>query len=215
MYLAPSKASLAERARPPFAAGRQLSAIDQALLGPWLKEAPACPSRARLAQLAQRQGLVPVSVRHLHRLRVQWRRNRPQGRPHHAARCPPVASGTEVVRLTPRLSFVGVPLCAHGHAHQGLLDTVVAQLPPAVAADKRAHPSDDFALLHHREQTLRRRLQAVWLAPLLGLDRLPAFATHAHPLPTRLGQGYHSATLRQLLGQLERVDAAAALRLAR
>lgn len=65
--------------------------------------------------------------------------------------------------------------------------------------------------MQHREQTLRRRFQALFLAPLFGIDRLTAFDTHEHPLPTLLGQGYHSATLSQFLGQLERVKAAEAL----
>src|SRR6516165_3570981 len=211
MYLAPSKESLAERSRPAFDAGRKLSEIDKALLGQLLHEAPECPSRELLAKVAQRQGLVPVSVRHLNRLRVQWTLNRPKGRPRHAAGCLPVASGTEVVRIIPRLSFVGVHLFAHWLNHQGRLDTVVEQLMQAVEAHKRGHPSDDFALLQHREQTLRRRFQALLLAPLFGIDRLTAFDTHEHRLPTLLGQGYHSATLSQFLGQLERVRAAAAL----
>ena len=211
MYLAPSKESLAERSRPSFDAGRKLSEIDKARLWQLLHEAPECPSRELLAKVAQRQGLVPVSVRHLNRLRVQWMLNRPKGRPRHAASCPPVASGAEVVRITPRLSFVGVHLFAHWLDSQGLLDTVLEQLTQAVEAYKRVHPSDDFALLQHREQTLRRRFQALFLAPLFGIDRLTAFDTHEHPLPTLLGQGYHSSTLSQFLGQLERVGAAEAL----
>ena len=211
MYLAPSQESLVELSRPSFDAGRKLSEIDTALLWQLLNEAPECPSRELLAKVAQRQRLMPVSVRHLNRLRVQWMLNRPKGRPRHAASCPPVASGTEVVRVTPRLSFVGVHLFAHWLDYQGLLDTVVEQLTQAVAAYKRAHPSDDFALLQHREQTLRRRFQALLLAPLFGIDRLTAFDTHEHPLPTLLGRGYHSSTLSQFLGQLERVGAAEAL----
>ena len=113
-----------------------------------------------------------------------------------------------LVHVTPSLSFVGVHLFAHWLDPQGLLDTVVEQLTQAVEAYKRAHPSDDFALLQHREQTLRRRFQALFLAPLFGIDRLTAFDTHEHPLPTLLGQGYHSSTLSQFLGQLERVGAA-------
>jgi hypothetical protein len=211
MYLAPSKESLAERSRPAFDAGRKLSEIDKALLWQLRNEAPECPSRERLAKVAQRQGLVPVSVRPLNRLRVQWRLNRPKGRPRHAASCPPVASGAEVVRITPRLSFVGVHLFAHWLDDQGLLDTVVEQLTPAIHTYRTQHPDDDFPLLHHREQTLRRRFQALLFAPLLGIKTLTAFDTHEHPLPTLLGQGYHSSTLRQFLGQLERIDAAAAL----
>lgn len=66
--------------------------------------------------------------------------------------------------------------------------------------------------MHHREQTLHRRFQALVVAPLLGIETLTAFDTHEHPLQTLLGRGYPSATLTQFLGQLERIDAAGALR---
>jgi hypothetical protein len=46
---------------------------------------------------------------------------------------------------------------------------------------------------------------------LWGIDRLSAFDTHEHPLQTLLGRDYHSSTLSQFLGQLERVGADAAL----
>jgi hypothetical protein len=65
--------------------------------------------------------------------------------------------------------------------------------------------------LQHREPTLLRRCASRFFAPLLDIDRLPAFDTHAHPLKTRLGRGYHRSTLSQFLGQLERVAAAEAL----
>jgi hypothetical protein len=65
--------------------------------------------------------------------------------------------------------------------------------------------------VHHREQTLLHRFQALFFAPLLGIDRLTAFDTHEHPLQTLLGRGYQSSTLRQFLGQLERINAAEAL----
>jgi hypothetical protein len=113
--------------------------------------------------------------------------------------------------MMPRLSFVGVHLFAHWLDHHETFGPVVAQLTQAVEAQKQAHPGDDFALLHHRESTLLRRLQALFFAPLCGIDRLTAFDTHEHPLATLLGRGYHSATLSQFLGQLERVGAAEVL----
>src|SRR5262249_30317543 len=57
----------------------------------------------------------------------------------------------------------------------------------------------------------RHRFQALFFAPLLGIGHLTAFDTHEHPLQTLLGQGDHSSTLRQFLGQLERIAAADAL----
>jgi hypothetical protein len=111
----------------------------------------------------------------------------------------------------PRLSFVGVHLLAHGLDQRGAFGPVVAQLMQAIEAHTQTHPDDDFALVHHREQTLMRRFQALFFAPLLGIERLSDFDTHEHPLPTLLGRGYQSSTLSQFLGQLERVGAAEAL----
>src|SRR6266571_1693792 len=58
-----------------------------------------------------------------------------------------------------------------------LLDEVVAQLTQAIETHKHTHPDDDFALLHHREQTLRHRFQALFFAPLFGIQHLTEFDT--------------------------------------
>ena len=58
------------------------------------------------------------------------------------------------------------------------------------------------------------RFQALFFAPLLGIAPLTGFDTHEQPLQTLLGRGDHSSTLRQFLGQLERLDAAETLRAA-
>ncbi len=119
--------------------------------------------------------------------------------------------GAAVVRIRPRLSFVGVHLLAHWLDHQGAFDLVVAQLTQAIETHKHTHPDDDFALLHHREQTLRHRFQALFFAPLFGIQHLTEFDTREHPLPTLLGRSYQSSTLTQFLGQLERIRADEAL----
>lgn len=211
MPLAPRQRTLAEDASPAFDAGRKLDAVETALLWTLLHEAPECPSRVVLDKVAQRQAPIAVSVRHLNRLRVKWKLNRPKGRPGQAAGSRPVAAGAEVVALTPRLSFVGVHLFAHWLDQQESFAPVVARLQQAIEAYKYTHPDDDFALLHHREQTLLRRFQALFFASLVGIEHLTGFDTHEHPLQTRLGRGYHSSTLTQFLGQLERINAAEAL----
>jgi hypothetical protein len=122
-----------------------------------------------------------------------------------------VAGGAEVVRVVPHVAFVGVHLLAHWLDQQHTFEPVVAQLQQAIEIYKHRHPDEDFALLHHREPTLRRRLQALFFAPLLGIERLSGFDTHEHPLATLVGRGYHSATLGQFLGQLERLGAAEVL----
>ena len=209
MPLAPSQHKLAEDSHPPFSEGTKIGAMEKALLWTLLHEDPACPSRVLLAKVAQTHAPLPVSIRHLNRVRATWQLNRRKGRPRHAA-CSAAAGGA-LVQITPHLSCVGVHLFAHWLDQQEAFRPVVARLQQAIEAHKRAHPADDFALLHHRDQTLRRRFQALFFAPLFGIERLTAFDTHEHPLQTLLGRGYQSTTLRQFLGQLERIDAAAAL----
>src|SRR4029453_13276548 len=118
---------------------------------------------------------------------------------------------TAVVRVTPRLSFVGVHLFAHWLQEKGAFGPGVNQPPQDIQTEKDAPPGEDFALGHHPPQTLLRRFQALFFAPLFGIKTLTGFDTHEHPLPTLVGRGYHSSTLLQFLGQLERVEAAPAL----
>src|SRR6266487_1543941 len=107
------------------------------------------------------------------------------------------------------------PLLAMRTILTGMIDAYMCRYNGLVSKRQtflaKHNPGDDFALLHHRAQTLRRRFQALFFAPLVGIDRLTGFDTHEHPLGTLLGRGYHSSPLHQFLGQLERVGAAEAL----
>ena len=212
MSIALRKPTRPEEASPAVETGRKLGIVEMALMWKVLHEDPQCPSRVVLEKVAQRQVEMAVSVRHLNRLRVKWNLNRRKGRPSHPALSHPACAGAALVQVTPHLSFVGVHLFAHWLDQQETFTSVVARLQQAVEAYKHTYPDDDFALLHHREQTLLRRLQALFFAPLLGIETLTGFDTHEHPLPTLLGRGYHRATLSQFLGQLERINAAEALR---
>lgn len=212
MHLAPSQRHLTEDCSPAFSAGRKLREMAQALLWTILQEDPGCQRRVLLDKVAHRQIPIAVSLRHVNRWRATWGLNRRKGRPYQAEGPRPVGSSAAVVQVMPRLLLVGVHLLAHWLDQQEAFGPVVGQLPQAIEAHKRAHPDDDFALLHHREQTLRHRFQALFFAPLLGIDRLPGVDTREHPLETLLGRSYQSSTLRQLLGHLERVGAAEVLR---
>ncbi len=162
MPLALSKPPLTASASPPFEAGRKLGTVEMALVWKLLHEDPACPSRVVLAKVAQSQVPIAVSVRHLNRLRAKWHLNRRKGRPGQTALSRPVGSGGAVLQVTPHLSFVGVHLFAHWLDQQEGFAPVVACLRQAIEAHKPTHPDDDFALVHHRDQTLLRRFQALF-----------------------------------------------------
>jgi hypothetical protein len=211
MQLALSQRRLDEGASPSFCAGRKRGDVAQALLWHVLSADPSSPSRVLLDKVAHRQRPMAVRMRHLHRWRAIGGLQRAKGRPQPATGHQPVASGAALVQVTPHLSFVGVHLCAHGFDHQEAFGPVVARLQQAIEADTLTHPDDDVALVPHREQTLLRRCQALFFAPLVGIDRLTGFDTPEPPRPTRLGWGSQSATRRPLLGPRERVGAAEAL----
>jgi hypothetical protein len=164
-----------------------------------------------LDKAAKQQRPIVVSLRHVNRWRARWGRNRGKGRPRHVEGHQPVASGAAVVHITPHLSFVGVHLFAPWLDQHDVFGTVVTRLTQAVEAHTHRHRGDDFALLHHREQTLRRRFAALFFAPLVGIRRLSEFDSREHGLASLLGRGYQSSTLNQFLAQLERVGAEKAL----
>ena len=211
MQLTHGQHSIGDDLNPDFYAGRKLGEIEQALLWSLLQAEPECPSRVLLDKAAHRQIVIAVSLRHVNRWRAAWGLNRRQGRPGHADGYRPVASGAEVVRVTPYVACVGVHVFAHWLDQHDAFAPVVAHLTQAAQAHKQRHPDDDFALLHHRKSTLLHGFQALFYAPLLGIDRLSEFDTREHPLQTLIGHGYQSSTLSQFLGQLERVDAAESL----
>jgi len=184
--------------------------VELALLWTLLGEAPERTSRALLDKVAQTQAPWSLSVRQLNRWRVKWQLNRRRGRPRSRVAATTPGRG-EIIQVTPRLSFVGGHLFAHWLAQHAMFDPVVVPLQQALTAHRQSHAGEDFALLHHREATLRRRFAALLFAPLFGLECLTQFDTHEPPLPTLLGQGDHSSTLSQFLGQLERGGAAETL----
>jgi hypothetical protein len=212
MSLALRKPPLTEASRRPLEAGRTRGAVALAVVWQGLHENPQCPSRGVRDKVVQRQVPLNVRVRHLNRLRATWQLNRPPGWPRQSGLGRPVCAVGALVQGTPHLSFVGVHLFARGLAPQGGFTPVVARRKPAIAVSQQRHPDADFALLHHRDQTLLGRWQALCFAPLVGIEPLTRFDTHAHPLETLRGRGYHSSTLSQCLGQLERIDAAEVLR---
>src|SRR5262249_59998515 len=134
MQLALSQRNLDEGSSPSFCAGRKLDEVAQALLWTLLHENPSSPSRVLLDQVAQMQRPIAVSVRHLNRWRVTWGLNRGKGRPHQAEGHRPVASGAEVVRVTPHLSFVGLHLFAHWLHQQEAFSPLVPQPLRALAS---------------------------------------------------------------------------------
>ncbi len=209
MPLAQSQPIAVPSTSPSFCAGYKLTEFEKRQLWSWLQEDPECPSRClreRLLSCSSRS----VSLRHLNRLRVGWGLSRGRGRPRRHPQAALRRQG-ELIELAPRLSFVGVHLFGHWLESQASFNEVVDRLEARIEGYRQAHPEEDFPLLQHRRETLQRRFQALFFAPLFGIEVLTEFDRREHALATVIGRGYQSTTLNQFLGQLERIDAAQAL----
>lgn len=71
-------------ASPAFCAGRKVTELHKALLWQLLNDDPTCPSRMVLHTIAETQGQIAVTLRHINRVRKTWGLNRGKGRPRRA-----------------------------------------------------------------------------------------------------------------------------------
>ena len=72
-------------ASPALYAGRKVTELHKALLWQLLNDDPTCPSRMVLHTIAETQGQIAVTLRHINRLRKAWGLNRGKGRPRRAS----------------------------------------------------------------------------------------------------------------------------------
>ena len=74
----------ADDSSPALCAGRKVTETHKALLWQLLHDDPTCPSRMVLHTIAETQGQIAVTLRHINRLRKAWGLNRGKGRPRRA-----------------------------------------------------------------------------------------------------------------------------------
>ncbi len=198
---------------PEFSDGTKITATQKVHLWAVIREEPASPTRRVLEKMAKNAVSLSISVRHINRLRKQWNLHGEKGRPRGMNVENEWASGSPgaLVKLSPHLSFVGIHLFAAWVESQELLGQVVTFLQQGIQAYAEGHPDADFPLLHHKEETLLQRFQALLYGPLFGIGKLTEFDVKEHPLDTLIGRSYQSSTLNQFLGQLERIGAGDAL----
>ncbi|MBF0204631.1 MAG: hypothetical protein HQK67_10035, partial [Desulfamplus sp.] len=197
---------------PTFSDGKKLRASDQTSLWVALNEDRTRSSRQMLQCLEERGTPLDVSVRHINRLRHEWGLSRGKGRPPGKSSVGKKELYSPIVKVSPHVSFAGVFLFAAWMESHGDFEKVVELLQQGIESYVQSHPEADFPMLYHKPETLKRRFEALFYAPLFGIKKLTEFDLTRNPLKSLVGVGYHSSTLNQFLGQLARIDAGDALR---
>ena len=191
---------------PVFKNGRKISKEQQYILWEYASRHPECTSSAILRKIKAERGNLNITTRHVNRLRQEWGLNRKKGRPCNSQLLN--NPGGELVKLTPNLPFVGVCILDAFVEQLGIIEQVVTAIQTKIARYKEEHPHETFPLLFHKKQTITNRFKALFYAAFFGIGKLTEYDVKEHGLEALIGRGYQNNTLRQFLGELERIDAA-------
>jgi hypothetical protein len=194
---------------PTFRSGTKITELEQIRLWAEVGKKPCQPSCHILRDIAETGAPSTIGLRHVNRLRARWGLSRGKGRPRGTVK--PVRESGALVELTPHMPSIGLHLFAAWLESEGMTGRIVELLCHRIEQYRKEHPDADFPLLHHKKETLLRRFEALFHAPLLGIGKLSELDMREHALETLVGVSYHGSTLNQFLGQLERIDAAQAL----
>ena len=192
---------------PEFREGRKIKLAVLVVFWQLCQEDITETTRYLWGQVQLQFGLIEVSVRYLNLLRNRWGLSRPKGRP---SSSPNSSSSlpTKVYQLAPNVPFVGICLFDSWLEEIQVFDLIAGALHQSFEIYREEHPEDRYPLPHHRLETHKLHFQALFYAPLLGIDRLSEYDLKEHALPHIIGQNYHASTLKQALCKLEKVDAA-------
>lgn len=190
---------------PSFSSGYKLTEDQKLLLWNLLQEDSKISSIALLQRFEAISGGISVALRHLNRIRVDWGLPGKRGRPFGSTKIPSEVSG-EVVYVEFNLLYVGIHLFADWMEGEERFSGVIGLFLSCVAIYREEHPNESFALLNHRAFTIEQRFKALFYAPLFSVKKLSELDVKEHPLQTLIGQDYHSSTLNQFLGHLERAN---------
>lgn len=190
---------------PVFSQRRKLSEADQSVLWNMFNANPDLPTIKVIEEAHLVSCTVQIGVRHLNRIRHGWGFNRIHGRP--AGSRHSQKSCVSVIKVESQLKSVGVHLFSEWMECGEEFSRIMTLLNQAREEWQTEHDDKSFPLLSHKDETLLVRFKALFYAPLLGIGKLAEFDYQEHCLSTLIGRKYQSSTLRQYLGELERINA--------
>ena len=194
---------------PAFSSGQKISDWSQMELWKILQTDPKITSRTLQERLSPANDISCITIRHINRVRARFSLSAPKGRP--KGKLNTKNSSADIIKIDPNISSVGTHIFSHWIEEQSAIDRMVDLVMARIIEYREQFPDAHFPLLFHSRDTIKKRLQAIFFAPLLNINKLVEFDRFETPLNTMIGQGYQSSTMNQFLGQLERIDAGESL----
>lgn len=187
----------------------KLSFENQILLYRKLCENPEITSRDLLSQFPQ----IQITIDQLNRIRKEWGLSAKRGRPKvKNAESIPKEKTQPVFAHRPK---VGLSLFDMWLDETNRYEEVLETIYELIEAYKQEHPQENFRLLKSSKVVIARKWKALNLLALAGIKKFSELDYQQHDLDRILvdGQNYSYHTLRQFLGELERVNAGASLKI--
>ena len=158
-----------------FVNGRKVSADQKIKIWAFLQEDPECPTRSLIERLKIIEVTIEISVRQVNRYREEWGFSGKPGRPKKGDLVENENHNHEIIFYGAHSASLGVKIFDEWLEHQDMLSKVMKLMRKAIENYKDNHPSENFPLLRHREQTLICRFKALFYAPLFGIGKLTEF----------------------------------------
>ena len=189
-----------------FYDGQKLNAHQKMMIWEVIKKYQTIPSNQLIKELNQKGAKVTVSLRHINRLRVEWRLSRSKGRPSKESK------SVNIVELKSNISDIGVHIFDSWVLEREEFSEVIINLENCIKEYIGEHSVDNFRLLHYKKVTLELQFKALFYATLFDIGKLSEYDHKENPLKSVIGKSYQSSTLNEFLGQLEQVDAGKAIK---
>jgi hypothetical protein len=189
---------------PSFESGIKLDNLVKLKIWEILQSQPDLPSRILLNCLRENNLYAFVTIRHINRFRVEIGLSRSPGNPHYGKT---EQHTSEVVHVSPNISFIGLHILNHWVDQESKLDQTIHQIESSIKEYTSDNSNTEFPLLKHKKDTIIKRFKALLYAPLMNIKFLSEYDRKLNALPTIVGSFYQSSTLNQFSGQLERINA--------
>ncbi|MCP4137646.1 MAG: hypothetical protein GY754_42155 [bacterium] len=185
---------------------RKISETQQIEIRKLLQNNPKYTTVAIFKEFKKRGNPINTTVRHLNRLRSGWKLSRCVGRPRHSNLIETPKTQINIIKVRQSVPRIGIHIFDDYMEKEGLFSNLIILLKQAIERFKEKYPENHFPLLSHKEETLLRLMKALIYATLFEIEKLTNYDVKEHSLPLLLSnEGYHSSTLNQFLGQLERI----------
>lgn len=172
-----------------------------------LIENPEITSKELLAAFPD----ITITANQLNRIRKEWDLSRKRGRPRLEEVAQREKPETKTFSHVPK---AGLRLFALWLESTGRYQDVLETLYKMIEEYKKAYPDEDFRLLKTSRKTIAEKWKALNLLALAGIKKLSELDYQQHDLDRILvdGKAYSYSTLRQFLGELERINAGLSLK---